>query len=87
MSEEKSVTLKSVVERQKQFFDTDTTKSVAYRIRMLQKLEQAVRTHEEEILSALYQDLSKSKAEAYMTELAIVYGEIHEALKHVKKWS
>ena len=35
MSEEKSVTLKSVVERQKQFFDTDTTKSVAYRIRML----------------------------------------------------
>ena len=60
MSEEKSVTLKSVVERQKQFFDTDTTKSVAYRIRMLQKLEQAVRTHEEEILSALYQDLSKS---------------------------
>ena len=87
MSEVKHVDLKSIVERQKQFFDTGSTKSVTYRIRMLQKLEQAVRNHEDEILSALYQDLSKSKAEAYMTELAIVYGEIHEALKYVKKWS
>ena len=51
MSEQKSPKLNSVVERQKEFFDSDTTKSVAYRISMLQKLEKAVRDDEEAILS------------------------------------
>lgn len=79
--------LKSVVEKQKEFFNTDETKSVGYRISMLRKLENVIKENEKQILSALYEDLSKSEAEAYMTEIGIVYGEIREALKNVKKWS
>ena len=78
--------LKSIVEKQKEFFKKDTTKSVEFRINILQKLEKAIRDNEKQILSALYEDLSKSEAEAYMTEIGIVYGEIHEALKNIKKW-
>ena len=78
--------LKSIVEKQKEFFKKDTTKSVEFRINILQKLEKVIRDNEKQILSALYEDLSKSEAEAYMTEIGIVYGEIHEALKNIKKW-
>ena len=79
--------LKSIVEKQKEFFKKDTTKSVEFRINILQKLEKVIRDNEKQILSALYEDLSKSEAEGYLTEIGIVYGEIHEALKKVKKWS
>ena len=79
--------VKSIVKRQKEFFGTDRTKSVDFRLQMLQRLEDAIRANEELILSALYEDLSKSRAEAYMSELAMVYAELRDARKHVKKWS
>ncbi len=78
---------KNIVEKQKEFFKTNATKSVEFRINMLQKLKKVIRDNEKQILSALYEDLSKSEAEGYLTEIGIVYGEIHEALKNVKKWS
>ena len=83
----KIVGLKDIINNQRDFFNTNATKSVKYRIKMLQRLKEAIRNNEVAILSALYKDLLKSKAEAYMSELAIVYAEINEALKNVRKWS
>ena len=87
MLENKEIELKNIVEKQKEFFKTNATKSVEFRINMLQKLKKIIRDNEKQILSALYEDLSKSEAEGYLTEIGIVYGEIHEALKNIKKWS
>ena len=84
---EKKAELKDIINNQREFFNTNATKSVKYRIKMLQRLKEAIRNNEAAILSALYKDLLKSRAEAYMSELAIVYAEIHEALKNVRKWS
>ena len=84
---EKKVELKEIINKQRDFFNTNATKSVKYRIKMLQRLKEAIGNNEVAILSALYKDLLKSKAEAYMSELAIVYAEINEALKNVRKWS
>ena len=84
---EKKVELKYIINKQRDFFNTNATKSVKYRIKILQRLKEAIRNNEVAILSALYKDLLKSKAEAYMSELAIVYAEINEALKNVRKWS
>ena len=84
---EKKVELKEIINKQRDFFNTNATKSVKYRIKMLQRLKEAIRNNEVAILSALYKDLLKSKAEAYMTELAVVYAEINETLKNVRKWS
>jgi len=84
---EKKVELKEIINSQREFFKTNATKSVKHRIRMLQRLKEAIKSNEAAILSALYKDLLKSKAEAYMSELAIVYAEINEALKNVIKWS
>ena len=84
---EKKAELKEIINKQRDFFNTNATKSVKYRIKMLQRLKEAIRNNEVAILSALYKDLLKSGAEAYMSELAIVYAEINEALKNVRKWS
>ena len=84
---DKKVELKEIINKQRDFFNTNATKSVKYRIKMLQRLMEAIRNNEVAILSALYKDLLKSKAEAYMSELAIVYAEINDALKNLRKWS
>ena len=84
---DKKVELKEIINKQRDFFNTNATKSVKYRIKILQRLKEAIRNNEVAILSALYKDLLKSKAEAYMSELAVVYAEINEALKNVRKWS
>ena len=84
---EKKAELKDIINNQRDFFNTNATKSVKYRIKMLQRLKEVIRNNEAAILSALYKDLLKSRAEAYMSELSIVYAEINEALKNVRKWS
>ena len=87
MIENKDMEFKNIVEKQKEFFKTNATKSIEFRISMLQKLENVIKENEKQILSALNNDLSKSEAEGYLTEIGIVYSEIREALKKVKKWS
>lgn len=79
--------LKNIIKNQRDFFNTNTTKSVEYRLQMLQRLKKIINDNEEKILSALYNDLSKSKSEAYMSEVAMVYAELDEALKKVREWS
>ena len=56
--------LKNIIKNQRDFFNTNTTKSVEYRLQMLQRLKKIINANEEKILSALYNDLSKSKSEA-----------------------
>lgn len=79
--------MKEIVAKQRAFFEQNTTKDVNYRKAMLQKLLQVMENHEEEILKALKQDLGKSRAEGYMTEVSIVYAEIKSALKNLKRWA
>lgn len=76
-----------VVNSQKTFFNSDQTKSVKFRIDMLQRLRSAIHENEDALLDALCKDLGKTNAEAYMTEIAMVYQELNEALKHVRSWS
>lgn len=82
-----TIELKDIVDRQRNFFNTDKTKSVEYRIDMLNRLKKAINDNENLVIKALYDDLSKSEAEAYMTEIAIAYEEINIALKNIGKWS
>ena len=77
--------LKNIIKSQRDFFNTNTTKSVEYRLQMLQRLKKIINANEEKILSALYNDLSKSKSEAYMSEVAMVYAELDEALRKVRE--
>ncbi|MFC4600144.1 aldehyde dehydrogenase [Cohnella hongkongensis] len=76
-----------VVQRQKRYYLTGETRSVAFRKKQLAKLREAVRRHEPELLAALKEDLNKSEQEAYTTEIGMVLAELRTALRHVRRWS
>lgn len=79
--------VQEILNEQKSFFNTNKTKDVEFRIENLKKLKSIIEENEDRIIEALYLDLNKSKAEGYMSEIAIVYSEINEALKNIRKWS
>ena len=72
---------------QKEFFASGATRDVEYRIRQLRSLYHIIQIYEDEICEALYQDLGKSRQEAYLTEIGIVLNQIGHALRHLRKWA
>ncbi|MEI3604848.1 aldehyde dehydrogenase [Pseudogracilibacillus sp. SE30717A] len=78
--------MKSVVSNQREFFNTNITKSFSFRKKQLLALKSMLQSNEKEIYDALMKDLNKSKQEAFTTELGILYAEINHTLKHLKSW-
>lgn len=78
--------MKKIMEKQQQFFNSDGTKDIEFRINMLKKLQSAIMSNKNEIYEALKLDLNKSESEAYLTEIQIVLSEIKVAIKNIRKW-
>jgi len=76
-----------LVERQRAFFNSGATRTVAFRKAQLKKLREAILANEREILDALASDLGKSDFEAFTTELVLVFEEIKTMLRHVSRWA
>ena len=74
-------------QKQKAFFHSGATLALPFRKQMLRKLASAMHQYEKALADALWQDLHKSYEEAYLTELSIVYGEIRNHLKHMRRWA
>ena len=74
-------------QKQKAYFHSSATLALPFRKQMLRKLAFAMQQYEHQISDALWQDLHKSYEEAYLTELSIVYGEIRNHLRHLRKWA
>ena len=79
--------LKSIIDKQINYFSSKKTIDIVSRIKSLKKLLKEIKASENEIELALYKDLGKSKGESYLTEINFVYTEINIALKNIKKWT
>src|SRR5512136_2554096 len=73
-----------IIQRQRQFFATGTTKDLAFRTQQLQRLKQAILDSQTAIVEAVKADLNRPEYEAYF-EIASI-AEINFALKHLKSW-
>lgn len=73
-----------LVTLQRSFFDGGQTRSVLYRRDALIRLRDAIRSHEQDIGSALQADLGKSGTESYMCEIGMVLSELSWMLRHFK---
>ncbi|GAK90482.1 aldehyde dehydrogenase [Nonlabens ulvanivorans] len=71
----------------KEFFNSQQTKDVMYRITALQKLKAVIENKEQEIYDALANDLGKSEFEAFITEYQVITGELDKYIKKTKKWA
>ena len=76
----------SLVEAQHEFFHSEATLNIDFRIKQLKLLLAALKEWERPLYEALWADLHKSKEEAFLTELSIVEGEIKNHIKNLKKW-
>lgn len=78
---------KRLIEKQRDFYNTNITKNIDYRIKALKRLKETITRNEEKINKALKEDLNKSAFETYMCEIGIVLNELTYTIKNVKKWS
>ena len=74
-------------QKQKAYFHSGATLALPFRKQMLRKLASAMHQYEKALTDALWQDLHKSYEEAYLTELSIVYGEIRNHVRHMRRWA
>ena len=76
----------NIFNSQKEFFYSNKTKDINYRINNLKKLKNLIKENEQDIMDALYKDLRKSNFESYATEIGIVYDELNLHIKNLRKW-
>lgn len=72
---------------QRDFFNTQQTKNTTFRIQSLKRFQALLKAEEENINQALFEDLGKSKFEAYLTEYFVVMTELKVMIKNLKAWS
>ena len=80
-------TVHEIVMKQRAFFRSGITLDVNWRMEQLRKLKQAVIDRQDMLEAALYEDLRKSPAEAYLCDLGPVIVEVNEILRGLKRWA
>jgi len=76
--------VEEIVERQKSYFLSGTTRAYEFRLNALKTLEKALKENSGDIYTALEKDLNKHRTETLMTELGMVLGEISYMKKHLR---
>ncbi len=81
------MTIKEIIAGQQDFFNSNQTKDVSFRIEQLKKLKKVFKENEELLYNAIYEDFGKSEFETYETELALLYHEVNNFIRNIRKWS
>ncbi len=81
------IEMNSFLTLQKEYFNTEATKSIEFRIHQLKKLKKLIRQYEDQILEALKQDLGRDPMEGYISEIMFLINEINFAIKKLKSWT
>lgn len=79
--------IEQLVSDQRRFFKSGATRDIHFRMEQLNKLRTALIAKEDEVISALQQDLNKSEQESFTTEIGIVYKELSYVMKNLHKWA
>lgn len=79
--------MQEIVTKQRRYFNSNQTKDLNFRIEQLKKLKKLLQENEQRMEEAIYADFSKSAFDNYSTEIALLYLEINEAVKKIKKWA
>ena len=79
--------IKSLLDKQREYFKTGETIPVKFRIQQLKKLYDAVKKYQNEINDALKSDFGKSHYEGFMCESGLVLSEISYMIRHTKSFA
>ncbi|MCX5137074.1 MULTISPECIES: aldehyde dehydrogenase family protein [unclassified Streptomyces] len=76
----------ATVARLRATFRSGRTQPIAWRTEQLGRLRELLTAHGEELAAALHEDLGKSSAEAFRTEIDFTVREIDHTLEHLDDW-
>ena len=79
--------MKEHINRQRAFFNSNTTKNIDFRIRQLKKLKKILEENTKLMDEAIYADFKKSAFECYISEHAMIFHDLNEAINKVKNWA
>ncbi len=79
--------IRDIVAAQRKFFRTGETLPIAWRIKQLERLKEAVIAHQDELIAALREDLGRSELEAYLCDIGPIIVEVNEMISGLRSWS
>lgn len=79
------ISISELFQKQKQFFASQQTKDVNFRLSQLKKLLQLIKKFESDCYSAIEQDFGKSNFETFLTEISIIEKDINYYCKNISK--
>ena len=79
--------ISSLVKKQREYFRTNETLSVSFRISQLKKLRDAIKRNEQNIIDALKKDLNRAPFESYFCDIGDILYELNETIHGLKKWA
>lgn len=79
--------MKDIVSKQREFFNSNQTKDIDFRIQQLKKFRSLLKENEPLLNQAIYTDFKKSAFDTFTNELALLYIEIDDTIRNVKRWA
>ena len=79
--------IESILLKQRDFFKTQQTKSLAFRKMYLEKLKSLIISNENMLCEAISKDFGKSKFDTFTTELSFILNDINYYIKNLKSLS
>ena len=79
--------ISDIINKQREFFETQKTKDLEFRKQQLRKLQHVLQTNEEALLKAIYDDFGKSKFDTIATELGLIHNDIKYYIRNIRKLS
>jgi len=79
--------IEKIVTGQRAYFLSEATKPIDFRVQQLKKLKSLLKAHAQEMIRGIYLDFKKSEFDAYTNEIALLYSDIDEAIRKIKRWT
>lgn len=78
--------VRTLVDNQRNYFKSNATLPVEFRLKQLKKLKALLLEHEDAMHEAIFKDFGKSKYENQLTEFFPLIDEIEISIKNLKRW-
>jgi aldehyde dehydrogenase (NAD+) len=79
--------MKQLVSLQRNYFNSNATKPVAFRLAQLNKLKGILESNENQLQEAIHQDFGKGAFETFLTEFYFIHDELKAAIKDMREWA
>ena len=80
-------TIPEILSKHRDFFKSQRTKDIPYRLSLLKALKQEIVSNEQAIYEALKKDFKKPEFETFISEFGLVISELNLVIKNLHKWT